>query len=411
MHLRTASAKRKKLATILTFLSIPLSGFMTDIYLPSFPAMSRNLNVSEQSIQLTLTCFFLSYGFSQLFVGPVADSVGRRKPMLISLAVLLLSSLAITFTAEVYIISLLRIIQGIATAFIVVAKRAYFVDLYDDKERKHYLSYFTIVWSCGPIIAPFLGGYLEDLFGWQSNFYFLAIYAGILFFAEIIFSGETIRNYKKFNLKKTSLLYMAMLKNPGFILGILILGLAYSVVMVFNIAGPFLVEHHFNYNSVIIGYCTLILGLSWMIGGIMSKRFTPVNFVKKIRLVSMIQLVLIAAFIGLGFAIDNLVLLIGFAFIIHICSGFVFTNYFTQNMLFFPGNAGIAGGLMGGLLYIITSVSSYVISASGEINSTFDMSLRYLLVAAPLAVIIYFSLRFFKKRDLRKAKSFITTEA
>ncbi len=410
MHLRTASAKRKKLATILTFLSIPLSGFMTDIYLPSFPAMSRNLNVSEQSIQLTLTCFFLSYGFSQLFVGPVADSVGRRKPMLISLAVLMLSSLAVTFTAEVYIISLLRIIQGIATAFIVVSKRAYFVDLYDNKERKYYLSYFTIVWSCGPIIAPFLGGYLEDLFGWQSNFYFLAIYAGILFFAELIFSGETIRNYKKFNLKITSLLYLAMLKNPGFILGILVLGLAYSVVMVFNIAGPFVVEHHFNYNSVIIGYCTLILGLSWMIGGILSKQFTPADFNKKIRAVSLIQLVLIAAFIGLGFAYDNLVLLISFAFIIHICSGFLFTNYFTNNMLFFPGNAGIAGGLMGGLLYIITSISSYVISASGEINTTFDMSLRYLLVAAPLALVIFFSLRFFKKRDLRKAKSFIRSE-
>ena len=120
MHLRDASPQRKKIATILTFLSIPLSGFMTDIYLPSFPSMARNLSVSEQSIQLTLTCFFLSYGFSQLFVGPVADSVGRRKPMLISLAVLLLSSLAVTFTGEVLVISLLRIVQGIATAFIVV---------------------------------------------------------------------------------------------------------------------------------------------------------------------------------------------------------------------------------------------------------------------------------------------------
>ncbi|WP_370176181.1 MFS transporter [Leeuwenhoekiella palythoae] len=405
MHLRDASPQRKKIATILTFLSIPLSGFMTDIYLPSFPSMARNLSVSEQSIQLTLTCFFLSYGFSQLFVGPVADSVGRRKPMLISLAVLLLSSLAVTFTGEVLVISLLRIVQGIATAFIVVAKRAYFVDLFDDEQRKHYLSYFTIVWSCGPIIAPFLGGFLEEHLGWQSNFYFLAIYAAILFVGELVFSGETIRNYKKFNLKKTGLLYLAMLKNPGFILGIAVLGCAYSVVMVFNIAGPFVVEQHFNYNAVIIGYCTLVLGFAWMIGGILSKRFTPVNFTKKIRLVSLTQLVLIGLFIGLGSMIDNLVLLVGFAFIVHICSGFLFTNYFTQNMVFFPGNAGIAGGLMGGLLYIITSMGSFVISHSGSITNTLDMALRYLLIAAPLAVVIFFSLRYFKKRDLRKRQS------
>ncbi|WP_442846798.1 MFS transporter [Leeuwenhoekiella sp. H156] len=402
MHLRDASPQRKKIATILTFLSIPLSGFMTDIYLPSFPAMARNLNVSEQSIQLTLTCFFLSYGFSQLLVGPVIDQVGRRKPVLLSLIILLLSSLAVTFTDQVLIINLLRIVQGIATAFIVVAKRAYFVDLYDDRERKHYLSYFTIVWSCGPIIAPFLGGFLEEHLGWQANFYFLTIYAAILFAGELVFSGETIRNFKKLRLKKTGLLYLAMLKNPGFILGVWVLGCAYSVVMVFNIAGPFVVEQHFNYTAVIIGYCTLVLGFAWMIGGILSKRYTATNFIQKIRTVTLIQLVLIGIFIALGGIVDNLVLLVGFAFIIHICSGFLFTNYFTQNMVFFPGNAGIAGGLMGGLLYIITSMGSFAISHSGDITDTFDMALRYLMIAIPLGMVVFFSLRYFKKQDLRK---------
>ena len=65
MHLRSASEKQKKIATIITFFTIPLSGFMTDVYLPSFPSMARDLSVSETSIQLTLTCFFLSYGFAQ----------------------------------------------------------------------------------------------------------------------------------------------------------------------------------------------------------------------------------------------------------------------------------------------------------------------------------------------------------
>ena len=203
MHLRHASEKNKKIATIITFFTIPLSGFMTDIYLPSFPSMAQNLSVSEKNIQLTLTCFFLSYGFAQLFVGSILDSLGRYKPVLFSLIALVISSLAITWTDQVGLICFWRIVQGLGTSFIVVAKRAYFVDVYDEEKRKHFLSYFTIVWSCGPIIAPFLGGYLESLFNWQANFYFLAIYAGILFFAELFFSGETIRNLKRFNLKKT----------------------------------------------------------------------------------------------------------------------------------------------------------------------------------------------------------------
>ena len=402
MHLRSASEKQKKIATIITFFTIPLSGFMTDVYLPSFPSMARDLSVSETSIQLTLTCFFLSYGFAQLFVGSILDSVGRYKPLLISLAVLFVSSLAITFTDQVWLISFWRVVQGIGTAFVVVAKRAYFVDVYDAERRKHYLSYFTIVWSCGPIIAPFLGGYLEELFHWQANFYFLAVYAALLFGAEAIFSGETIRVVKKFNLKKTVKLYRVMLRNKAFVLGILILGLAYSVVMVFNIAGPFVVEKHFNFNAVVIGYCTLILGISWMIGGILSKRFNFYSFPIKNKFAVITQLVLISILVILGIYFDTLYLLIAFAFLIHICSGFIFTNYFTNNMIYYPSNAGIAGGLIGGLLYIITSFSSFVISSSGEIIDTKDMALRYLLISIPLAIAIFYALYVQFKRIKRR---------
>ena len=394
MHLKTASTQRKKYATILTFLTVPLSGFMTDVYLPSFPSMARNLQVSEQNIQLTLTAFFLSYGFVQLFVGGILDSIGRYRPVLLSLLVLIMSSLAIAFTEDIVVICLLRVVQGVGTSFIVVAKRAYFVDLYNNVERKNFLSYFTIVWSCGPIIAPFLGGYLESLFGWEANFYFLAIYAAVLLLGELFIGGETIRQFKKFNLNKTVMLYRVMLRNKGFLSGILILGLAYSVVMVFNIAGPFVVEHHFDFSPVIIGYCTLILGISWMLGGIFSKKLVQYTFNRKILYFTAFQLLLILVLIGFSGFYDNLVLLMSFAFIIHICSGFVFTNYFTNNMLFFPSNAGISGGLMGGLLYIITSISSYAISSSGAITSTFDMSLRYLLIALPLAIVVFIAAKY-----------------
>lgn len=402
MHLKNASLARRKYATILTFLTVPLSGFMTDVYLPSFPAMARNLQVSEHSIQLTLTAFFLSYGVVQLFVGGLLDSIGRYRPILWSLVGLLLSSLAITFSRDVWMICFLRVVQGIATSFIVVAKRAYFVDLYNEVERKNYLSYFTIVWSCGPIIAPFLGGYLESLFSWEANFYFLAVYAAILLLGELFISGETIRNFKKFNLKKTSISYRVMLRNSGFLSGILILGISYSVVMVFNIAGPFVVEHHFNYSPVIIGYCTLILGISWMIGGILSKRLVHYTFNPKILFFAGFQLLCIIGLIVLSGYYDNLMLLVSFAFIIHICSGFIFTNYFTNNMLFFPSNAGISGGLMGGLLYIITSISSYIIASSGEIASTWDMGWRYLLIALPLALVVFLAARYRSKRLKRK---------
>ena len=168
--LREASEKRKKIVSILGFFSIPISGFVTDIYLPSFPSMAKSLIVPESSIQLTLTCFLLSYGLSQLFIGSILDAIGRYYPKIVALFVVLITSLVIASTDSILLICLLRVIQGISVAIIVIATRALFIDIHTPEKAKHYLGYFTIVWSCGPIIAPFLGGYLEKLFNWHANF-------------------------------------------------------------------------------------------------------------------------------------------------------------------------------------------------------------------------------------------------
>ncbi|WP_179473301.1 MFS transporter [Chryseobacterium sp. H1D6B] len=386
--LREASEKRIRLITIMAFVSIPLSGFVTDIYLPSFPSMAKGLQVSEKDIQITLTSYLLSYGICQLFVGNVLDNIGRYRPKLLALFLLIVSSLLITMTDSILLICLLRILQGAAVSVLVVATRAIFVDIYDAERVKHYLSYFTIVWSCGPILAPFLGGYLEKLFNWHANFYFLAFYAGLIFLFEWFFSGESLPEKKKVSFSENIKLYQMMLKNRIFMLGIFILGLSYSIVMLFNITGPFIIENTFHFTPVVIGYCTLILGFSWMIGGFIAKRRITLGFRSRILQPVILQLLLIAGLITVSYFAESLFITIPFAFFIHICSGILFTSFFTTSMLYFPKNAGTAGGLMGGLVYIITSLTSFIISVSGSVTGQKDLGWRYLIIAALLFGII-----------------------
>ncbi len=386
--LREASEQRIRLITIMAFVSIPLSGFVTDIYLPSFPSMAKEMMVSEKDIQITLTSYLLSYGISQLFVGGILDSIGRYRPKLIALFLLILTSILITMTNSILLICLLRILQGAAVSVLVVATRAIFVDIYDAEKVKHYLSYFTIVWSCGPILAPFLGGYLEKIFNWHANFYFLAAYAGFLFLFEWFFSGESLPQKKKLDLSENISLYKMMLKNRIFMLGIFILGLSYSIVMLFNITGPFIIENTFHFTPVVIGYCTLILGFSWMIGGFIGKRRLTLDFKPRILQPILLQLILIAGLITTSYFAESLFIMIPFAFFIHICSGILFTSFFTTSMLYFPKNAGTAGGLMGGLVYVITSVTSFIISVSGTVTDQKGLSWRYLIIACFLLGII-----------------------
>lgn len=98
---------------------------------------------------------------------------------------------------------------------------------------------------------------------------------------ELIFSGETLKKPAKFSIQSIAKTYYKMISTISFSLGLIMLGLAYSMVMIYNLTGPFIIEHHLNFSPMIIGYCSLILGFSWMIGGIVGKITINNPFVKK----------------------------------------------------------------------------------------------------------------------------------
>ncbi|QPH39233.1 MFS transporter [Pedobacter endophyticus] len=394
LPIKTTAIKEKNLgiATVLAFALIPLSGFATDIYIPSLPTMAAKMNVSNVQVQLTLSIFLISYGVAQLFVGSLLDSFGRYKICLYALLIFAGASLVIAVTHNIYLIYLMRIIHGLSVGGIVVAKRAYFVDLFSGDKLKHYLSLFSIIWSTGPIIAPFVGGYLQTMFGWESNFYFLAGFALVFALLEFIFSGETLKHFTDFQLKKITGIYIDMIKTPSFTLGIVMLGLAYCMVMVYNMTGPFIIEHELKYSPIIAGYSSLVLGFAWMVGGFIGKATINKPFFRRLMMNSIIQMgFVIVMIISLRF-VSNLASLIGFAFIIHVCAGFTFNNYFTFCLSKFPKNAGIAGGLTGGITYVIVSFLSYgvvnLFPAKDEQNLSFSYLVMILISVLVMFVIM-----------------------
>ncbi|WP_228446640.1 MFS transporter [Chryseobacterium sp. 3008163] len=355
--------RNKLIATILAFAVIPMSGLATDIYLPSMPSMATELHQPESNIQLTLSIFLISYGLTQFFAGSIVDSFGRYKVSMASLALFVVSFLITATTQNIFIIYAMRVLQGILSGFAVVSKRAFFVDVYEGEQRKHYLSIMTIVWSVGPIIAPFIGGYLQHNFGWQSNFYVLAGYSLLLLILEFIFSGETLKVKNPFNIDFLIKEYNSMFKAKDFFYGMLMCGLSYSMIMFFNLCGSFIIEHKMGYSEVVAGYVSLILGFAWMTGGFLGKALIKKAFLPKIRFANFIQIILIILMFVASYFTSNIYSLVAFAFAVHVTAGFIFNNYFSYCIGRFPNSAGIAGGLTGGVAFIITSALSYGIVA------------------------------------------------
>jgi len=389
--------KHRRIVNILSFSLIPLAGFATDIYLPSLPSMTVSLHATASQIQLSLLLFMASAGISQLFVGSLLDSFGRYKLSNSSLFIFSVASFMIGLFPDLHVLYLMRIVQGISAAFVLVARRAYFMDTYSGDQLKHYTSLFSIIWATAPIVAPFLGGYLQKAFGWQSSFYLLGLLPLVILVLTLKYGGESAKDLQPLRLKPLLGVYGSILTTKDFALGLVILGLNYGMVLLFGMASPFIIEHQWHQTPVATGYCALLSGVAMMVGGIISRSMLSIPLEKKLPIALAIQLASGAFAITVSMlGLANIYVMMSFVMLQHGVAGFVFNNLFAYSLGRFSRNAGIVAGMTGGASYIISSFSSYgTVSFLAVTNQTL-LAAAYLFLN--VCVVITYSL--FRREEL-----------
>src|SRR3954451_15419506 len=124
-----AALSASLLGTIVLITAIaPLA---TDMYVPAFPLVGRDLDASATQVQLTLTTFFVGMALGQLVGGPYSDLAGRRRPLLAALAALVAASVVCAFSPTVPVMMAARLAQGFAGGWAMVIARSVVVDLTD----------------------------------------------------------------------------------------------------------------------------------------------------------------------------------------------------------------------------------------------------------------------------------------
>jgi MFS transporter, DHA1 family, multidrug resistance protein len=388
LTMRSIKESRIRSNTYVALGLIPLSGFAMDVYIPSLPDMAVQLHTTPAAIQLTLSFFIISYGISQLIVGGLLDSYGRYWPTLISMLVFSASSFAIAWSQDLQVIYAMRIVQGFTVAVIVVGKRTFFVDVYKGEQLKKYTSLFSVIWAIGPIVAPFLGGFFQTSWGWTSNFIFLGCFSFLFFLIEVMIGGETQKAAQPFSVRQILGSYGRMIKTTDFAAGMIILGLAYTMVFLYGMASPFLIEHRLHLSPKVTGYCALFSGVSVLIGGTLSRILIKKPFIKKLILASSLQLIAVALLITLTFYYQSLPTLLLYVFLLHSTGGFIFNNLMSYTLIRFPEYAGKAAGLVGGGFAVVTSILSSLLVNTLTITNQTVLGVAYAVLAVSVFVII-----------------------
>lgn len=83
-----------------------------DMYLPALPSVADELHTTASNAQLSLTACMIGLAVGQIFVGPLSDIIGRKKPLAVVLLVYAISSLLAATSTSIGMLVLFRFIQG-----------------------------------------------------------------------------------------------------------------------------------------------------------------------------------------------------------------------------------------------------------------------------------------------------------
>lgn len=152
-----------------------LPPFGVDMYLPSFLEIAKDLKISPEQVQHTLTAFAYGMAFGQLFWGPFGDSFGRKPIILLGVIIGAITALVLTEINSIGNFTALRFVQGFFGAAPVVLSGALLRDLFSKNELSKVMSTITLVFMIAPLVAPIIGGYIVKYFHWHAIFYVISL--------------------------------------------------------------------------------------------------------------------------------------------------------------------------------------------------------------------------------------------
>lgn len=214
--------------------------FATDMYLSSFPTLAEHYSTDIESVQLSLSMFFLGLSAGQLVYGPLIDYFGRKPPLLAGTAIFILSSLLITIAPGIDSFICLRLIQAVGGCAGMIVSRAVVNDLFDAREGAKMLSTLMLVTGLGPVIAPIAGSYLLAAAGWQSIFAFLAVFGIGCFLATAFGLKETLEPNQRAAIQTSSILkaYLHLILRREFMAPLLAGSFGFCALFAFITASP-----------------------------------------------------------------------------------------------------------------------------------------------------------------------------
>jgi DHA1 family bicyclomycin/chloramphenicol resistance-like MFS transporter len=255
------------------------------MYLPALPRIADELSVSSSVAQLTLTGTLAGLALGQLIVGPLSDSLGRRRPLMAGIVLHMLASVMCLVAPNIVVLGAARSLQGVGAAAAMVVAIAIVGDLFTDTAAATVMSRLMLVLGVAPVVAPSLGAAVLLKASWHWVFAVLVVLAGLLLLLAVLALPETLPKSHRRPLKVKGILatYGSLFRDKRFVVLVLVAALGMSGLFAYIAGASFVLQGRYGLDqqefALVFGAGAVALIGTTQLNVVLLRRFTPATIV------------------------------------------------------------------------------------------------------------------------------------
>ena len=379
-------------AILIAFLGImsAMAPLATDMYLPALPELSAEFSASTSATQLTLTMTLLGMAVGQIFLGPLSDMYGRRRPLFFGMIAFALVSAGCFYASSIEPFLALRFLQGFAGASGIVIARAIARDVAEGVELTRFLSVLMLVNGLAPILAPVAGGQILVLGSWRIIFAVLAA-IGVLLALWTLKTRETLPAEKRQASMVASFhAFPALLRDRYFFGHCLVQCFVFGAFFSYISGSSFVFQNIYGVSaqeySLIFGGIGTGLFLAGLLPARLAGRVKDIVMLKASLLVPLVGSALLLVAFATGFA--PLALVIGLLFFTIVPLAVMGTASFSLALSRQGKNAGAASALIGFFSMVLGGLMMPFVGIAGD-HTAIPMAVLMLTGYALGAIVFY----------------------
>lgn len=180
-----------RLLTFMVAFAAFLGPFTQTVYAPILPELGEALSTTPLLINLSISIFTFVLAFMQIIYGPLVDRSGRRRILLLGLAVYIVASLGCFLSPNIEMLLTFRALQAVGIAAGAVVAVTVIGDRFQGAERGRAMGSFQMMVALGPVAGPVVGGFIGEHLDFHYVFLLLAVVGGVALLSNAIWLQET----------------------------------------------------------------------------------------------------------------------------------------------------------------------------------------------------------------------------